>query len=157
MESKDDYIERMRIIDDGVRNEQRWQYYFMDVALLTSQLSHCIKLKVGAIAVRERRIICTGFNGTLPGACNCCEEEVDGVLKTKPDTEHAERNLIYHAARHGIALEGADLYVTHAPCVVCARAIIMAGIASVSYRHDYKSDAGLNLLGDHLIPVIQRI
>lgn len=156
MESKDEYVERMARVDAKMRSEIRWRHYFMDVASLTADLSYCKELKVGAVAVRDKRIICTGFNGTLPGADNCCEECVGGVVRTKDDTEHAERNLIGHAAKHGIALLNSDLYVTHAPCVVCARAIIIAGFASVSYRHEYKSNAGIELLKTHNIPTLQR-
>ena len=101
----------------------KWQNYFSQVADLTAELSYCVKLKVGAIAVKDRRIICTGYNGTLPGTDNCCEIEIKDTvtglvtLKTEIETEHAERNLIAHAAKHGISLDGASLYITHSPCV----------------------------------------
>lgn len=157
METRDEYVERVSSIDAKERSRLRWRYYFMNVASLTADLSYCKELKVGAIAVRDKRIICTGFNGTLPGADNCCEECVNGVTKTKDDTEHAERNLIGHAAKHGIALLNAELYTTHAPCVVCARAIIIAGFRIVYYRHDYKSDSGLKLLKAHNINIYQQV
>jgi dCMP deaminase len=130
----------------------KWQQYFSKVADLTAELSYCTKLKVGAIAVRDRRIICTGYNGTLPGTDNCCEIEVKDpetgivTLKTRLETEHAERNLIAHAAKHGIALNQAELYITHAPCVQCAKAIINSGIIAVYWKNAFKTDEGLRLL-----------
>jgi dCMP deaminase len=130
----------------------KWQYYFSQVADLTAELSYCEKLKVGAIAVKDRRIICTGYNGTLPGTDNCCEIEIIddktgfATLKTKIETEHAERNLVAHAAKHGIALNGASLYITHSPCIQCAKAIINSGFKEVYWKHMFKSDEGLKLL-----------
>ena len=127
--------------------------YFMNVAHQTSLLSYAEKLKVGAVAVRDERIICTGYNGTPPGEDNTCETEhficddpYRRVLKTKSDVEHAERNLIYYAARKGIPLEGSILFVTHAPCIDCARAILNAGITEVFYTHDYKTTDGVDYL-----------
>lgn len=125
--------------------------YFISVAKLTASLSYCKKLQVGAIAVKDKRIICTGYNGTLPGHDNCCEEEIIGenglvTLSTKDSVEHAERNLIGYAARKGIALEGAYLYITHAPCEPCARAIANSGFSRVFFTELYKTDAGLLLL-----------
>lgn len=137
----------------------RWQNYFISVAELTAELSYCVKLKVGAIAVRDKRVICTGYNGTLPGMDNVCEIEVVDpetgllVLKTKDETEHAERNLIAHAARHGIALGGSDLYITHAPCMECAKAIINAGFLNVYWRNVYRKSEGLDLLQRHKVSV----
>jgi len=130
----------------------KWHEYFISIAENTANLSYCVRLKVGAIAVRDKRIICTGYNGTLPGSDNCCEytvfnnETKETELKTKDETEHAERNLIAYAAKHGIALNKSSLYITHAPCIDCAKAIINSGFTEVYWKHAYKSSSGLDLL-----------
>ena len=133
--------------------DTRRQNYFMRVALETAQLSYAKKLKVGAVAVREGRPICTGYNGTPPGEDNQCEAWVpdfDNIgswkLKTRPEVEHAERNLIYFAAKKGIALEGASLFITHSPCGPCARAILNAGIAEVYFKDEFNDKTGLDFL-----------
>lgn len=132
----------------------------MSVACLTAGLSYCVKLKVGAVAVKDKRIICTGYNGTLPGMDNCCEIEIIGangekILKTKEETEHAERNLIGYSARHGIALLDASLFITHSPCTQCAKAIANAGFKEVYWREEFKSREGLLLLARFNIPTFQ--
>lgn len=124
----------------------------MAIAELTAELSHAKLLKVGAVAVRDKRVICTGYNGTPVGADNSCEHEVDGQLKTKDNVEHAERNLVYYAAKHGIKLDGAELYVTHAPCPDCARSLLLAGFSKVMWRYPHKNRNGLDLLDDSNVP-----
>ncbi len=129
--------------------------YFMRVAEATAQQSYAEKLKVGAVAVNDGRIICTGYNGTPPGEDNRCEdivwsEELGAHLKTRPDVEHAERNLIYFAARKGIRLEGASLFVTTSPCMECARAIFNAGITEVHYKDLFNDKSGLDWLDQRI-------
>lgn len=85
----------------------RWDDYFMDVAVRTAELSYAKRTKVGSIAVKERRIILCGYNGTPPGDDNSCEELVDGELVTKPAVLHAEENLIIFSSKYGISLNGA--------------------------------------------------
>ena len=131
--------------------------YFMRVAEATAEQSYAEKLKVGAVAVNDGRIICTGYNGTPPGEDNRCEDRVpdfDNIgswkLQTRPDVEHAERNLIYFAARKGIRLEGASLFVTTSPCMECARAIFNAGIAEVHYKDLFNDTTGLEWLDQRI-------
>lgn len=142
----------------GVNMNDRWHSYFMKVAVLTGELSYCKKRQVGAVAVKDKRIIATGYNGTLPGSKNICEEEMryeDGsvVLKTLPDVEHAERNLIAFSAKHGIPLLDTTLYITTAPCVDCSKAIINSGINRVIYKDLYKNQDGIAFLTRHNILV----
>lgn len=121
--------------------------HYLTTVFSTAERSYCEKLKVGAIAVKDRRIICEGFNGTIPGDHNCCESTNSlGEFKTRSTVEHAERNLISYAARKGIALEGATLYVTHAPCIPCSRAVLNAGIKEVFYVYSHDNDEGPNFL-----------
>lgn len=114
----------------------------MDVAKRTSMLSYAERLKVGAVAVRDKRIICVGFNGTPPSLPNICE--CNGT--TLPTVLHAEENLILFAAKNGISLAGCSIYVTHQPCLNCARMIFGSGCQEVVFGETYRSDEGLKFL-----------
>lgn len=114
----------------------------MDVAKRTSMLSYAERLKVGAVAVRDKRIVCVGFNGTPPGLPNECEN--NGT--TLPTVLHGEENLILFAAKNGISLAGCSIYVTHQPCLNCARMIFGSGMVEVVYGDAYRSDEGLKFL-----------
>lgn len=114
----------------------------MDVALRTSMLSYAVRLKVGAVAVRDKRIVCVGFNGTPPSLPNICES--NGT--TLPTVLHAEENLILFAAKNGISLDGCSIYVTHQPCLNCARMIFGSGCQEVVFGETYRSDEGLEFL-----------
>jgi len=151
-------------------SNDRKKDYFMRVAEETALLSYAEKLKVGAVAVRDNRIICTGYNGTGPGEDNCCEELVDVPvqvedvywrpgsagdrftttfekrLKTKANVTHAERNLIDFAAAEGIPLRGATIFTTHSPCMDCARSIANVGVAEVYYRTLFTHPEGVDYL-----------
>ncbi len=129
--------------------KDRWETYFMDVAERTALLSYAKRLQVGAVAVRDRRIVACGFNGTPAGLPNECEDIVckngkdtcacfdNACLVTKPNVLHAEENLILFCAHHGISLKGCQLFCTHHPCLNCARMIYGAGISKVIYKYDY--------------------
>jgi dCMP deaminase len=160
--------------------QDKYNEYFMDLAKRTAQLSYAVRLKVGSVAVRDNRIILSGFNGMPPGMDNVCEErEYMGVdaggwldpdeiesqwpfkegtsryrLKTKSDVMHSEENLILYAAKEGISLKGAHLYCTHAPCINCARMIYGSGIAKLIYGEVYHSTQGVDFL-DNKIEVIK--
>jgi dCMP deaminase len=122
----------------------------MAVASLYAQRSKANRLKVGAVIVRDDRIISTGYNGLPSGMDNVCEE--DNV--TKPEVVHGEINAILFAAKYGVATNDCDLYVTHAPCVECAKAIVQSGIKRVYFGQAYRSDLGLKLLEKANIPTI---
>lgn len=124
----------------------KWDDYFMDVALRTSQLSYAKRLQVGSVAVKHNRIILCGFNGTPAGDDNNCEHLINGELKTKPNVLHSEENLILFAANHGISLNGSAIYITHAPCLNCSRLIYGSGIIRVVYKNVYRDSAGLDFL-----------
>lgn len=121
----------------------------MAVADTVSQRSTCGRLHVGAAASLLGRVIATGYNGAPPGAKHCAHR--DNVPCT--DSIHAEMNLIGFAARHGIRLEGAQLTVTHQPCLSCAMASYAAGITAVTYREPYRDDSGLRFLKRHGIDI----
>lgn len=128
----------------------KWHNYFFDTALRTSELSHAQRLKVGAVAVRDRRIICCGYNGTPQGFNNQCE---DNTNSTKMEVMHAEENLIVYCARKGIPIEGCSLYITHSPCIYCSRLILGSGFIEVFYKENFRSDDGLIFLRNANIEV----
>ena len=130
----------------------------MKVAETYAKLSSATRLKVGSIIVKDDRIISIGYNGTPAGWDNACEDETielysgyEGaihrtILKTKPEVIHAEANAIMKLARDGESGSGADLFVTHAPCIDCAKLIYGAGIKNLYYRNSYRDTAGLDFL-----------
>jgi dCMP deaminase len=141
--------------------KQKFINYFMDVAERTSQLSHAIRLKVGAIIVKDGRIISIGYNGMPANWENNCEDQIyedEGFhirLTTKPEVLHAETNAISKLARSTEAGNDATLFCTHAPCIDCAKLIYQSGINSVYYRDTYRDDSGLKFLEKSGVDVTQ--
>jgi dCMP deaminase len=138
----------------------RWQEYFMDLAIRSSKMSYCKRLQVGAIAVKNDRPVCSGWNGLPGGGDNCCEEVDENAddgsgLRTKPEVNHAERNLIEYAAAEGISLRDTDLYITHGPCLECAKSIRNVGFKNVYYLKSYKSLDGIDHLNKYGVNVKQ--
>jgi len=187
---------------------ERYLEFFKKSAILASEMSYCKRRKVGAIIVREKRIIVNSWNGTVSGEDNCCEEdygsesevfttyidkpsnyignlnfretyckeycEENGLIfidseetfsntiklsykrpavRTKASVVHAEANAIYFAAKKGIPLEGASMFVTLSPCINCANAIIQSGIKEVYYLDAYRDSSGLEHLKKHNIKI----
>ena len=120
---------------------------FMDVAERFAQLSSARRAQVGAIIVKDNRIISIGYNGMPSGWDNECEDEhryEDGgrLFKTKPEVLHAETNAIAKVARSAESCEGAALFCTHLPCMDCAKLIYQSGISEVYYRVEYQAAKG---------------
>lgn len=115
----------------------------MDAAEVYSKLSSAKRLQVGAVVVKDDRIISIGYNGMPSGWTNECENE-DG--QTKPEVLHAETNAIAKIAKGNESADGATLFCTHSPCIDCAKLIYQSGIKSVYFKHDYKTDAGVQFL-----------
>jgi dCMP deaminase len=137
--------------------KQKWVDAFMDTAERFAQLSSAVRLQVGAVVVKDNRIISIGYNGMPSGWTNECEEEIGHVLdesgnivetrtKTKDEVIHAEANAIIKLARDGESGNGASLFCTHAPCIHCAKLIHGAGIEKVYYRESYRDENGLVFL-----------
>jgi dCMP deaminase len=129
----------------------KWIDAFMDVAERFAQLSSSRRLRVGAVVVKDNRIISIGYNNPPSGWDNNCENEIvndDGsiTLRTKDETIHAEANAISKLARSSDGGDGAYLFCTHAPCIECAKLIYGAGIRRVFYRDVYKNDNGVDFL-----------
>jgi dCMP deaminase len=120
----------------------------MKTAKIFAQNSTAVKLKVGAIVVKNDTIISIGYNGTPHGWDNTCEDAIgiDGRLVTRPEVIHAEDNAIAKLAKNGGGGDGAIMYVTHSPCIECAKIIYGAGIKKVFYEKEYKSLDGVEFL-----------
>ena len=132
--------------------KERFAQAYMDVAVRFSELSHARRLHVGAIIVKDDRIISIGYNGMPSGWDNNCEDQTydeDGfhiTLKTKPEVLHAETNAIAKLAKSNESGMGATMFITHAPCLDCAKLIYQSGINHVLYRNSYRSDDGILFL-----------
>ncbi len=132
-----------------------WDEYFMRIAKVAALRSNCIKRKVAAVIVRDRRVITTGYNGTPRGTKNCyeggcprCNTLADsGTRLEECLCSHGEENAITQAAYHGVSVRGATLYTTFAPCLMCTKMIINAGICEVVYNTEYPlNDTAMDLL-----------
>lgn len=142
-----------RIPGDSRRPD--WDEYFMNIARVVASRSNCIKRKVAAIIVKDKRVISTGYNGTPRGARNCNE---GGCPRCNSMTEsgtaleeclcsHGEENAIIQAAYHGTSVKGSTLYTTFAPCLLCTKMIINSGIIEVVYNEEYPlNEKALSLL-----------
>ena len=127
--------------------KQKWIDAFMDTAERFAELSSAVRLKVGTVVVKDNRVISIGYNGTPAGWDNECEDRLpDGSTKTKDEVIHAEANAIMKLARDGESGAGAAVFVTHAPCIDCAKLIYGAGIKNLYYRNSYRDTAGLDFL-----------
>lgn len=149
--------------------KEKYVKMYMDIAATVAAQSYAQRLKVGSVAVKDNRIISIGYNGTPPNTDNTCEETYldieyiptesgDMYLKsfkqrTKKEVIHAEMNLIYKLARDGESGSGADLFITHAPCFECAKAILSVGFKKVWFRNQYRSEEGIQLLKNNGIDV----
>jgi dCMP deaminase len=117
-----------------------WDQYFMAQSHLLAMRSTCTRLAVGATIVREKRIIAGGYNGSIAGGEHCIDVGCYVVDSHCVRTIHAEMNAILQCAKFGVPTEGAEMYVTHFPCLPCSKAIIQAGIKAVYYANDYKNN-----------------
>ncbi len=116
-----------------------WDEYFLKLAMLASERATCPRMHCGCVLVKDRYVLSTGYNGSLPGADHCEDVGclvVDGHCVR---TNHAEMNAICQAARHGVSVDGATAYVTNMPCTTCAKALAAAGIRRVVVFSDYHS------------------
>ena len=134
----------------------KYKLAHMRAAHLYSDLSTARRLKVGALVVKDDRIISIGYNGMPTGWDNNCEHELeDGSIKTKPEVLHAETNAIAKLARSNESGLDADIFVTHSPCLDCAKLIYQAGIRRVYYSVSYRDDSGINFLKNSGVEVEQ--
>ena len=138
--SDTEMLEQLESLTLSWAERPSWDTYFMATALLMASRSSCERLRVGCVivssGVQKNRIIAAGYNGFLPGAPHNSRVR-DGH---EQGTVHAEQNAICDAARRGVSLEGATAYITHFPCINCAKIISAAGIRLVKYHADYRND-----------------
>ena len=142
--------------------KEKFKRAYMQTAQTFAELSHARRLKVGAIVVKDDRIISIGYNGTPAGWTNNCEDEIfettteeinnttvtttRKILKTKPEVLHAESNAIAKLARSIESGLGAAIFITHSPCLECAKLIYQSGIRQVYYQEKFRDDLGLEFL-----------
>ena len=113
-----------------------WDEYFSKIVKVTAERSPCERLQVGCLLVKENRIISQGYNGFLPG----CPHESIVRDNHEQATLHAEQNALMDCAKRGVSCEGCTAYVTHYPCIICARLLLAGGIKKINYLNDYKND-----------------
>lgn len=147
------------------KDRPSWDEYFMSIAELVAQRATCIRRQVGAVFVRDKRIITTGYNGAPTKIKHCldvgCLREEQGV----PSGErhelcrglHAEQNAIIQAALYGVSLEGATLYCTNQPCSICTKMLINARIANIIYKDGYADALSVAMLTEAGIPLQQLV
>ena len=144
-------------------NRPSWDDYFMEMTKLTATRSSCLRRHVGAVLVKDTRVIATGYNGAPAGVTHC---EVTGCLRQKlnvPSGErhelcrglHAEQNAIIQAALYGVSTEGATIYCTTKPCSICTKMIVNAKISKIVYEEYYNDSLADELLKDTDIRVLQ--
>lgn len=140
-----------------------WDEYFMEMAQLTAKRSTCMRRNVGAVIVQDKHIIATGYNGAPKGIPHC--EEIGGCLREKmniPSGErhelcralHAEQNAIIQAATLAQSIEGASIYITNQPCVICAKMIINAGIKRIVVQEGYPDKLAVDLLAEAGLKIV---
>jgi dCMP deaminase len=135
--------------------------YFMQIAAVVARRSTCLRNQVGAVLVRDKRILSTGYNGAPAGLQHCdevgCAREgvASGTRHELCRAVHAEQNAIIQAALHGVSIEGATLYCTHQPCILCAKMMINARIQKVVFQESYPDETALQFLEQAGIEVIR--
>ena len=145
----------------------KFQKLYNNIAHEVAKMSHARRLQVGAVIVKDDRVISMGYNGMPAGWENNCESEgIDfdpitktrtgnGVLTTKPEVLHAESNAIAKLAKSNDSGDGADIFVTHAPCMECSKLIFQSGINRVYYSQDYRDDSGIKFLKASGVEVVK--
>jgi dCMP deaminase len=127
--------------------KEKYLESYMGVAEIFARQSSAKRLQVGAIVVKDDRIISIGYNGMPSGWDNVCENiNEDGTLKTKPEVLHAEMNAIAKLARSNESGLNSTMFITHAPCIECAKLIYQSGIKKVFYKNEYRSQDGIDFL-----------
>jgi dCMP deaminase len=138
-----------------------WDEYFMEITHLVARRSTCLRRQVGAVVVKEKNILATGYNGAPSGVAHCLDV---GCLREKlhiPSGErhelcrglHAEQNAVIQAAKHGTSIDGAILYCTTMPCIICSKILINAGIRRVVYAEGYADQLAAEMIQESGVQV----
>jgi dCMP deaminase len=139
-----------------------WDEYFIEITHLVARRSSCLRRKVGAVLVKDRNILATGYNGVPSGITHCSQT---GCLREKlqvPSGErhelcrglHAEQNAIIQAAKHGTSINGATLYSTTLPCIICTKMIINSGIRTIVYEQGYADQLAIDMMRESGIQLV---
>lgn len=139
-----------------------WDEYFMDITKLVAKRSTCLRRKVGAILVKDRNILATGYNGAPSGIPHCLDVGCLREQMSIPSGErhelcrglHAEQNAIIQAAYHGVRIRGATLFCTDHPCSICIKMLINAGIKRIVYQNGYSDDLAKELIQQSGLEVV---
>lgn len=148
---------------EKISQRPSWKTYFMEIASLVAKRSTCIRRSVGAILVKDKRILATGYNGAPSGLRHCIDA---GCLREQLHVAsgqrhelcrgiHAEQNAIIQAAYHGASIKGATLFCTNLPCSICTKMIINAGIEKIYYQSGYADEMSTNMLKEANIECVQ--
>ncbi|MCX6384837.1 MAG: dCMP deaminase family protein [Actinobacteria bacterium] len=147
-----------------VEHRPTWDEYFIAITKQVATRATCLRRKVGAIIVKDKRILTTGYNGAPRGVKSCleigkCMRQELGVPSGQRHeicrALHAEQNAIIQAAYHGVQIEGSDIYSTTQPCVLCAKMLINAGIKKIYYYEEYPDELALELLKEAGVELIK--
>ena len=147
----------------GIDERPSWETYFMEIAVLVAKRSTCLRRSVGAVVVKDRRLLSTGYNGAPTHVRHCRET---GCLREQlqvPSGErhelcrgiHAEQNAIIQAAFHGVSIRDASLYCTNLPCSICAKMIINAGIRNIYYLSGYADGMSEEMLTEAGVGILK--
>jgi dCMP deaminase len=142
-------------------NRPSYDEYFMEMAYVVSKRSTCLRRKVGAILVKDKHILSTGYNGAPKGLSHCFDV---GCIRQEMSVKsgerhelcrglHAEQNAIIQAAVFGVSISGSILYCTNTPCVVCVKMLINAGVKEIVYSGDYPDELAKKMLGESIIKI----
>jgi dCMP deaminase len=132
-----------------------WDEYFMQIARTVATRATCPRLSVGAVLVREHRILTTGYNGAPRGVAHCTEAGCMLVNDHCVRATHAEANAIVQGALHGVSLAGSTAYCTHQPCVNCSKLLISAGVLKIIYDVGYPDPVASELLAEAGVAIVQ--
>jgi dCMP deaminase len=141
----------------------QWDDYYMEIAEMVKNRATCLRRKVGAVIVKDKRILATGYNGAPSGCKHCdeiggCRREILGIPSGQRHeicrAIHAEQNAIVQAANSGTSIDGAIIYVTCQPCILCAKMIINAGIKKIIFRGTYPDELSIEILNEAGIEMV---
>ena len=144
-----------------INQRPSWDEYFMTLAHQVASRTTCLRRAVGAVIVKDRRILATGYNGAPSGVAHCAET---GCLRQQLNVPsgqrhelcralHAEQNAIIQAARHGVNIDGSSIYITTQPCIVCAKMLINAGVKEVMFAEGYPDQMSAAMLAEAVVIV----
>ena len=139
-----------------------WDEYFMKIAQDVATRATCVRRKVGAIIVKDKRILTTGYNGAPAGISHCTAETCLRTLHNVPSGEkhelcrglHAEQNAIIQAALHGVSIDNAGIYITNQPCSICTKMLINSGIKKIVYKEPYNDTLAMEMIKEAKISAV---